>query len=489
MQLIHWSSACLARWVVCVGIFAGLTGCQPSAPEALTFAVAQQPVTLDPRFASDAASERVNRLLYQRLVEFDAASRPIPGLADWQMLTPTHFRLYLKKPRRDFHDGQPLSAQDVKATYQSLLDRVDSPHHAEFSHIQSMAVLNANTLDIHLSRPDPQFAARLIIGILPARLIASGHDFAHFPIGNGPFQFKDWQHALTISRMNDGLAVQFLEVKDPNVRVLKLKRGEVDLLQGDLPPELVRYLETQTGVTVSATRGANYSYLGLNTQASFLKDPRVRRALAHAIDTRSIVAQLLVSHSRPATAILPPEHYAGNPALSAYTYRPALAKQLLKSAGVSLPLRLIYKTSTDAQRVRLATVLQAQMLAAGIDLQIKSLDWGTFYADVQSGNFQMYGLTWVGIQTPEIYNKVFASQHQPPHGLNRGAYQDATLDKLLDAEDWPAVTQRVHAQLPYIPLWYEGQFAAFRSRVQRYQPASDGNWDGLTQVKLMSTKR
>ena len=86
----------------------------------------------------------------------------------------------------------------------------------------------------------------------------------------------------------------------------------------------------------------------------------------------------MVQNSRIADAILPPEHYAGNANLTPYDYNPALSKKLLLEAGVKLPLKLVYKTSTDAQRVRFATILQAQMLPAGIALEIKSLDWGTF---------------------------------------------------------------------------------------------------------------
>ncbi|MCT7397442.1 ABC transporter substrate-binding protein, partial [Escherichia coli] len=84
-----------------------------------------------------------------------------------------------------------------------------------------------------------------------------------------------------------------------------------------------------------------------NVQADFLKDVRVRRAIAHAIDTRAIIDKVMVSHTREANAILPPEHYAGNPELQPYRYQPALARQLLQSAGIQLPLTLIYKTSTD----------------------------------------------------------------------------------------------------------------------------------------------
>ena len=192
----------------------------------------------------------------------------------------------------------------------------------------------------------------------------------------------------------------------------------------------------------------------------------------------------MVHNTRIASAILPPEHYTNkNNQLTPYAYNPALSKKLLIESGIKLPLKLIYKTSTDAQRVRFATIMQAQMAEAGILLEIKSLDWGTFFADVKAGNFQLYGLTWVGIKTPEIYSKAFGSQNLPPNGFNRGRYADAELDKLLADENWPAATQRIHAQLPYIPLWYEGQFVAMQNNISHYSPKPDGNWDDLTIIE------
>jgi peptide/nickel transport system substrate-binding protein len=129
--------------------------------------------------------------------------------------------------------------------------------------------------------------------------------------------------------------------------------------------------------------------------------------------------------------------------------------------------------------VRFATILQAQMAKAGIDLEIRSLDWGTFFEDVKQGNFQLYGLTWVGIKTPEIYAKAFGTQSIPPNGFNRGRYADAELDKLLAEENWQTATMRIRQQLPYVPLWYEGQFAAMRKGITNYNAKPDGNWDDL----------
>jgi peptide/nickel transport system substrate-binding protein len=274
--------------------------------------------------------------------------------------------------------------------------------------------------------------------------------------------------------------------------VLKLLRGEVDLLQGDLPPELVGYLQTKPKVTLQSEVGANFSYLGLNMKDPVLQHLKVRQALAYAIDRQAIVDTIMVRKTRLASTILPPEHYSNlvqdnalkvNAPLNPYFYNPTFAKQLLLEAGVKLPLKLVYKTSTDAQRVRFATILQAQMAPAGIDLEIRSLDWGTFFDNVKQGQFQLFGLTWVGIKTPEIYAKAFGSDFTPPKGFNRGRYNDAELDQLIAEEDWPAVTARIHAQLPYIPLWYEGQFSASSKKITYYTLHADGNWDGLINIQ------
>lgn len=459
-------------------------GCQPrqSPHQEINFAVAQAPINLDPRYATDAASERVNRLLYQRLVEFDGSSKPIAGLASWQNLGNQNYRFTLKQGIPAFHHQQPLRVQDVKATYDSLRKLKDSPHAAEFANIRMIKVINEKTLEFRLKAADEHFPAKLVIGILPENLIKQGHDFTHKPVGNGVFKFVDWQGKLTLQRVKDGQVIVFLEVKDPTVRVLKLMRGEVDLLQGDLPPELVQYMQRKPAIKVATTQGANYSYLGLNMQDPVLKRHQVRQALAYAIDRQVVIDKVMVDHTRLADAILPPEHYAGNTTLKPYAYNPTLAKKLLKEAGVQLPLKLVYKTSTDAHRVRLATILQAQMKAAGIDLEIRSLDWGTFFAEVKKGKFQLYGLTWVGIKTPDIYTKVFGTSYTPPNGFNRGRFSDLVLDEMLRQKDWSSATTRIHEQLPYIPLWYEGQTAAMRQDIESYSPRPDGNWDRLISV-------
>ncbi len=481
-------------WLVFAVALCLLAACaKQTASNEITFAIAQAPLNLDPRYATDAASERVNRLLYQPLVDFDAASKPTPVLASWHVLDDAHYRFTLNKNRAPFHNNAPLTAADVKATYDSFSTLKDSPLTAEFANIDSIKVEDENTLLFSLKQADKHFAAKLIIGILPKNLVESGHDFSHNPIGNGALKFVSWQNKLRLQRVNDQQIISLTEVKDPTVRVLKLLRGEADLIQGDLPPELVKHLQNQPEITVNTTVGANFSYLGLNMQNPVLKQLKVRQAIAHAINRQAVIEKIMITNTREADQILPPEHFTntdhknndmfGNKMLMTYDYNPELSKKLLLEAGVKLPLKLVYKTSTDAQRVRIATILQAQMAQAGIDLEIRSLDWGTFFADVKQGNFQLFGLTWVGIKTPEIYSKAFGSQNFPPNGFNRGRYQDVELDKLLVEENWSDATTRIHNELPYIPLWYEGQFAAFGQNISHYNPKPDGNWDDLAIIE------
>lgn len=471
-------------WMAIVFLAILLAACAPDRQHAdIRMALSQAPINLDPRYATDAASERVNRLIYRALVDFDEHFKATPDLASWEMLTPTHYRFKLGKEGRTFHDGSTLKAADVVATYTSLLALKNSPHTAEFANIREVQAVDADTIDFKLDTADEGFPARLIIGILPAALIAAQHDFSHQPVGSGPLKFLSWEDVLKLQRLSDQQTIVLSEVKDPTVRILKLMRGEVDLLQGDLPPELVNYLQSQGNIEVVVSPGANFSYLGFNTEDFALQNPLVRRAVAHAIDRQAIIDTAMVAGSRVAGAILPPEHWAGNPDLADYAYDPAEAQSLLKRAGIRPPLKLVYKTSTDAQRVRLATILQAQMRPAGIELEIRSLDWGTFFDDIKQGKFELYGLTWVGIKTPEIYRLAFHSDSIPPKGANRGRYRDPELDALIDIRHWKAATERIHQQLPYIPLWYEGQFAAMRKGLIHYPVRPDGNWDGLMTVR------
>jgi peptide/nickel transport system substrate-binding protein len=470
--------------------------------DVIRFGIANAPRNLDPRLATDATSERLNRLLYTALVDFDDASRPVPGIARWQQTAPNRYLFQLGGDGRRFNDGTLLTSGDVAATYRSILDPGGaSPHRALLSIIDGIDPIDDDRLEFRLREPDPLFPGYLGIGILPARLIASGHGFQREPVGSGPFRFEAWPEPgrVELTRRDDGQRFEFVTVKDPNVRVMKLLRGEIDLLQNDLPPELLGFLRKRAGIQVERADGSNFSYLGFNLEDPATGDLNVRRAVAHAIDRAAILHYLFQDGGRPAEALFPPQHWAGTGALSAHAYDPGWARELLAAAGYgeANPLRLSYKTSSDPFRLRLATVIQAQLARVGIQVKVQSYDWGTFFGDIKAGRFQLYGLTWVGVRMPDIFRYAFHSASTPPNGANRGRYRSdradwfieqarAEADPLRQAALYRDLQSLLHAELPYVPLWYEDQVAASRSSVRGYRLAADGNYDALTTVMRSS---
>ena len=497
----HGGGACVIGLIMfCLAMF--VQGCaKPTGSADINFALSSAPVTLDPRYATDATSVRINRLLYRQLVDFDHNYDVVPDLAEVNMLTPRHFRFVLGKEGRRFHDGTALDAHDVKASFDSILaPATASPLRATLSIIEKITVVNPDTVDFYLARDDILFPGYLTIGILPSEKLAAGHAFNSKPVGSGAFRLLDWdqQDYLQLLRLRDKRLLRMQVVKDVNTRVLKLMKGEVDILQNDLYPELLSVLRREQAVKVQIHKGSNFSYLGFNLKDPVVSRWQVRRAIALALDRDAIIKHLFAGAARKAASILPPNHWAGSAQLPVYAYDPAQARSLLAALGFDErnPLVLEYKTSQDPFRIRLATVIQSQLSHVGIKVKLKTYDWGTFYGDIKGGNFQMYSLAWVGIHLPDIFRFVFHSEFVPPNGANRGHFSDQEVDHLIEqahaATDrrrqqllYERVQQKVVEKLPYVPLWYEDHVSVVRQRISNYTMNMDGNYDGLKDVELV----
>lgn len=495
---------CVSRHLFLAVVLFILSACNGEIAQegaSIRMALASLPTSLDPRYATDAVSTRVNRLLYQSLTDFNEKAEVIPQLATWVQLGPQHYRFRLiKQAPGDLPDHQ-IGLADVKATYDSILvPESASPHRGSIQHIREIIILDQETIDFHLTRPDGLFPGNLTIGILPAALIAKGHDFNLRPMGTGPFAFhsRPNPNQLNLRRKKDNLELQLMRVSDPTMRALMLVNQEADLLQNDLPPETLDYLSGQEDIRIGRVAGANFSYIGFNLSDAVISDQRIREAIAHAIDRDSIIDYLFNGHARKAESILPPEHWAGTGRLMEIKFDPDRSRALLESAGYSIerPVKISYKTSSDPFRLRLATILQSQLKEVGIDIRIQSYDWGTFFGDVKAGNFQMYSLTWVGIYSPDIFRYVFHSDSIPPNGANRGRYINDQTDALIDqaesetdplrqARHYQRIQSQTHADLVYVPLWYEDNQVASRRHIVDYRPGKDGNYDQLRQIRKM----
>ncbi len=488
----------LLKSIFLLCLFIILSACTDSNRNSIAFGLNAAPVTLDPRYATDAISYRITRLCYRSLVDFDEQFNAISDLASWEQIELDHYRFTLGEEGREFHDGSRLTANDIKATYESVLkpDTI-SPHRASVEMIDAINVIDENTVDFKLSRHDPIFPGRLVIGILPAKLISEQHNFNRVPVGSGGMKLSEWQEdaRLKLTRLSDGQLVEFITLKDPTVRVLKLLRGEIDLVQGNLSPEIVQWLTERESVRVKRKQGDTFTYLGFNLEDSVTGNDTIRRAIAHAIDRDSIIKYVMGKSARVAGAILPPNHWAGNADITGFEFDPDKAKALLKQAGYSLesPLQLTYKTSSDPFRLRLATIIQDQLKSVGINVDIRSYDWGTFYGDIKAGRFQMYSLSWVGLKMPDVFRYVFHSSSIPPNGANRGRFINDDVDRIIEAaEQEPSLSKQakyyrqlqqiLFDTLPYVPLWYEDNVAVIRKDIDGYELNTDGNFDSLNKI-------
>ena len=497
------------------GLLFGITACKdehpqsirndsiivPDSEHAIRFGLSNAPVTLDPLQATDAVSGRINRLIYQRLVEFGADNKPIPGITNWQQINSQHYRFTLLKNSRShyprFHHNKLLTANDIKATYEAVLDKKNaSPHRNSLKHIERIDVPDEHTIDFYLSRPDPLFPAFLVIGIVPEDLLKSGHSFNNKPVGSGTFEFSHWpfDDQLFLRRQSDQQLFEFLKVTNPTVRVLKLLRGELDLIQNNLPPEHVVFLKDNNNIKFLTETGSNYTYLGFNFKDEFTGQMHLREAIAYALDRDNIIRYAMGNAARKANGFFPVQHWAGAH-LKSYDFDQKRALELMHQLGYSKQkrLQLTYKTSSDPFRIRIATIIQSQLKDIFIDVDIHSYDWGTFYGDIKAGKFQLYSLTWVGINTPDIFRYVFHSDSLPPSGANRGRLSNEKIDQMIEqaeqendltkqAEIYRKLQQQLHRLLNYVSLWYEDNIAFFRDDIQDYRVSVDGNYDGLKNI-------
>jgi len=478
----------------------------------IVFGLESNPTNLDPRFSTDAASSRIDELLFSTLFRKNANGEQIRDLvSEWDQPDITTYRFRIRKGVR-FHDGRPLDARDVQYTYESLLNpALASPMRGSYEMISSVECPEPYTVVFRLREPFASFLVNLDLGIMPRP------DSEKIPdepqkllVGSGPFQFDSWDRGSEIRlKANPDYyegppriqAVHFKIVPDNTVRILELKKGTIHILQNEIEPEVLRNLEKEPGFSIQKRQGTNYSYMGFNLRDPILSKLEVRKAIAHAIDRDSIIRHLLGSMALPATGVLSPLIWAYEQNVKTFAYDPEKAKQLLDQAGYPDPdgdgpetrFSLSYKTSQNELRRRIGETIQSQLNDIGIGFKIRSYEWGTFYSDIQKGNFQTYTLTWVGITDPDIYYYLFHSQNIPPNGANRGYYRNAEVDRLLEKG---RVTQEKEARkeiygwiqkilaedLVYVSLWYSVNVVVMDRRIQGFTLCPDGDLISLKDV-------
>src|SRR6185437_10328445 len=327
--------------------------------------------------------------------------------------------------------------------------------------------------------------------------------------GSGPFQFVSAQQdkEIVIARNEHYWGpephveqVRFTVVPDATTRALELRKGSADIAINALTPDTVVALKKDPQLELQTAPGTIYAYMALNLRDPILKDVRVRRALACAIDRGPMIQYLWGDMARPAASILPVQSWAYEADVPRYGYDPARARQLLDDAGYApvngVRFHLTMKTSTEESTRLMAAVLQQQLRAVGIALDIRTFEFATFYSDVTKGAFQLYSLRWIGgNEDPDIFYYAFHSSSFPPKHANRDYYANPELDHLIDEgrstvdqqrrkKIYARVQQILARDLPYIDLWYFDNVVVHSRRVKNLEVSPPGNYDFLDTVQV-----
>jgi peptide/nickel transport system substrate-binding protein len=491
------------------------SGSTQPRPGTIIFLMENTPNNLDPRIGTDAESQYLDSLIFSSLVQRTNQMTVAPDLAEsWQIPDPLTYIFHIR-PGVHFQNGQPLTSADVKYTFESILSgAVKTPKRGSFAIVRDIDAPDPLTVVFHLRQPYASFLWDLMrpaIGIVPRPGTPGGaFNPAEHPIGSGPFRFvRQVPGEEVVLERNPVYYGQppnieravFRIVPDATTRALELRKGSADIDLNSLTPDMVEALAKTPGVRVTDDPGTIIQYVAINCADPILRHARVRQALAYATDRAQIIRYLLRGQARVAHGLLPPSNWAYDPNVPHYDFNPARANQLLDDAGFprgpdGIRFHLTLKTSTDETARLLGAVLQQQWRQVGIALDLHSLEFGTFYADITHGTFQLYTLHWIGANNdPDLFYYVFDSKEIPPTGANRGRYVNPELDRLLEEarvepdqekrkQLYARVQQIIARDQPYLNLWYLDNVAVHRARVTNVQISPAGGYDFLTSVVL-----
>jgi peptide/nickel transport system substrate-binding protein len=497
-----------------IAFFFSLLSCSPRPdPGTLVMIIESSPTNLDPRVGIDAQSERIDELMFDALLTRDEHLNVQPGLAErWEAPDPLTYVFHLH-PGVKFHDGRMLTSRDVKWTFDSLLEgRIRSTKTSTFRFVDRVEAPDDSTVVFRMKEPSATLLWSLsegAIGIVP---YGSGEEMTRAPVGSGPFRFvsAEQEKEVVLERNPEYWGekarlprVRFEVVPDMTTQALELRKGSADIAINALTPDMVLTLERQSRLEVLRESGTVLAYMAFNLRDPILKDVRVRQALAYAIDRQPMIEYLLRGFAQPAASTLPVQSWAYSNEVRTYAHDPERARQILDQAGYTpvkgVRFHLAMKTSTDENTRLMVAVLQQQLREVGIQLDIRTFEFATFYSYVTKGVFQLYSLRWVGgsNEDPDIFEYAFHSERIPPKGANRSFYKNSRVDALIDRartemdqntrkQLYAEIQQILAEDLPYINLWYLDNVLVHTSRVKNLSLSPPGNYDFLKTAELAS---
>ncbi|MGP9789125.1 ABC transporter substrate-binding protein [Roseinatronobacter sp. NSM] len=360
----------------------------------LTVDLVNEPSSLDPHVQWNPDSYYVYRNIFDNLLTRDDAGEIVPQVAtEWEQVSPTEI-IFTIRDDIAFHDGSPLTPQDVVYSVQRITDpEFGSPQLSQFATIASAEVLDGNKVKLTTSAPYPALMGQLVkLSIVPQAIVEGmGKDaFNQAPVGSGPYKFDGWDRGVEVRlTRNDDYwgqtgtfpAAVFRAVPDASTRVANLVSGASDLVV-TMDPDLAMQLDAAAGVGPRSALTERVAYLAVNGAKPGLDDLRLRQAIAHAIDRDLIVEGLLGGFDMPVGQLLTPAHIGWVEGFEGVSYDPDKARALIAEVGEPATRRLSFATSPVFDQ-RIVQALQQMLTEVGLNVEIELTDMATYLGRVQ----------------------------------------------------------------------------------------------------------
>jgi ABC-type transport system substrate-binding protein len=478
------------------------------------------PRSLDPARATDVPSGRAVSYLFDGLTQFTPDAALEPALATRWEVTPDGLRytFHLRTGVR-FHDGRPFLARHVAASFRRVLDPATQGGAAwplypikgarAFADGKGTALgietPDDTTVIITLEEPFaifPKLLAMPVASIVPDSV---GSDFSEKPIGTGPWKLVEWKHDdyLKFARNEtyhgnvpviDTLIARI--IPEASTSVAEFESGTVDLLY--VPEEQTREWEDtdERRARLSSAPALRLLYIGANVTRGPLKDPRVRRAIAAAIDIPTLLQQLLAGRGRVAAGVIPPSLDGADTARRIVPYDSAAARRLLAEAGHPNGIDLELWSSQTAPFPRLAESIQAYLAASGIRVKLVQRDASSMRAAARAGQTDLVLKDWYA-DYPDAENFLYPLLHTANMGAggNVSFYSDPTFDGLVDASRREPDNARraslyrqadsvAYAAMGMVPLFFYNELYAVQPWVKGFKVPAIFNGQRWTTVSL-----
>lgn len=432
----------------------------------LVFALDTAPLGFDPHLTVADSSLSFYEHIYDSLFEFSPTLALVPSLAEsFDVIDETTYRFAIRQGVT-FHDGQPLTAEDVKFSYDRMLDpEVKSVRQPWFSEIDGVEVTDSHTVIVHLKNP---FAPLLsYMGMAGAAIVskafteAHDNDLSQVTNGTGPFSLREYQtnqFGALVRNPNhwrggvplvDELELRIVTDESSRVAAIRAKEADMTRVYEQQNSEILAQEGYQVYKGLSTARAMTY----INTRKAPFDDPRVRQALSFAIDRQEFIDTALFGDGKPTgdipvadeTWALPTTEFA------TYTQDVERARALLAEAGYPDGFTARITVSPQyAFDVANAQVLQNQLKAVGITLEIQQVEWGQLIDTlVNTRDFDLINV--INTHQPDPDGYTYGNYHHSSP-LNPSGLADPALDELLErgrATADPAERKAIYDQVQH----------------------------------------